>query len=81
MKRSVDMAPSYGWTIANYRTKGTARCPQAGTILEGYPPLPLPGELPRWLPNFQPWITRINPSRGQLEVGSVPAVWSREAKA
>lgn len=26
------------------------------------------GELPQWLPKFQPWITRIHPNRGQLKV-------------
>lgn len=31
-----------------------------------YPPLLLPTELPGWLPNIHRWITRIDPSHGQL---------------
>ncbi len=34
----------------------------------GYPPLPLPRELPNGSQKNQPWITRIDPSRGQLKL-------------
>ena len=34
----------------------------------GYPPLPLPRELPQRLPKSQPWITRIAPNCAQLNL-------------
>lgn len=34
----------------------------------GYPPLPLPRELPNGSQKAQPWITRIDPNHGQLGV-------------
>ena len=53
-----DVVPGAAWSIGS-------RCPQPGTILVGYPPLPLLRELPGWLPSLQPWITRIDPNCGQ----------------